>query len=85
MNSHDPHNNKDYDETDKKIILSKFTEQYLSSLNVYLDDDKFFEKTLSLPKLNTGIASRVEKSVKIKKTVKSKKKGMPAISIFFSS
>ena len=52
---------KVFSQNEKKIILSPF-ESYLSSLNVYLDDNSFKQKCQKLPKINSTVITKIEKA-----------------------
>ncbi|MCQ2821212.1 MAG: hypothetical protein MJ252_28460, partial [archaeon] len=43
------------------ILLENFKQTYLTSLNIYLNDEKFREKTSALPKLKSSAITKFEK------------------------
>lgn len=53
---------KKYSQEEKKIVLSSFS-NYLSSLKLFLDDNEFEKKCEKLPKINSHIITKVEKSL----------------------
>ena len=67
-------NNNKYEFLNAPILLEKFRKDYLSSLNIFLNDDKFKEKTDSLPSLKSSAISKYEKLIKKEKYEKEKQK-----------
>lgn len=59
-------NQKDYTNKEKKIVINDF-KTYLSSLNNYLDDNTFYEKSSKLPKIQSHLVKKAENSSTIKK------------------
>ena len=66
-------NNK-YEFLNAPILLEEFRKNYLSSLNIFLNDDKFKEKTDSLPALKSSAISKYEKLIKKEQIEKSKQR-----------
>ena len=54
-------NNNKYEFLNAPVLLEDFRQNYLSSLNIFLNDDKFKEKTDSLPSLKSSAISKYEK------------------------
>ena len=48
-------NNNKYEFLNAPILLEDFRKNYLSSLNIFLNDEKFKEKTDSLPSLKSSV------------------------------
>ena len=51
-------NNNKYEFLNAPILLEEFRKSYLSSLNIFLNDDKFKEKTDSLPSLKSSAITK---------------------------
>ena len=66
-------NNK-YEFLNSPILLEEFRKNYLSSLNIFLNDQKFKEKTDSLPALKSSAISKYEKLIKKEQIEKSKQR-----------
>ena len=66
-------NNK-YEFLNAPILLEDFRQNYLSSLNIFLNDDKFKEKTDSLPSLKSSAISKYEKLLQKELKEKAKKR-----------
>ena len=64
-------NNK-YEFLNGPILLEEFRKNYLSSLNIFLNDQKFKEKTDSLPALKSSAISKYEKLIKKEQIEKAK-------------
>ena len=56
-------NNNKYEFLNAPILLEDFRNNYLSSLNIFLNDDKFKEKTDSLPFLKSSAITKYEKLI----------------------
>ena len=56
-------NNNKYEFLNAPILLEEFRKNYLSSLNIFLNDKKFKEKTDSLPVLKSSAISKYEKLI----------------------
>ena len=59
-------NNNKYEFLNAPILLDEFRKNYLSSLNIFLNDQKFKEKTDSLPVLKSSAISKYEKLIQNK-------------------
>ena len=66
-------NNNKYEFLNAPILLDEFRKNYLSSLNIFLSDQKFKEKTDSLPVLKSSAISKYEKLIQKEENEKSKK------------
>ena len=67
-------NNNKYEFLNAPILLEEFRNKYLSSLNIFLNDEKFKEKTDSLPSLKSSTISKYEKLIVREQKDKEKKK-----------
>ena len=67
-------NNNKYEFLNAPILLEDFRNNYLSSLNIFLNDDKFKEKTDSLPSLKSSAISKYEKLIKKEQIEKAKRR-----------
>ena len=67
-------NNNKYEFLNAPILLEDFRNHYLTSLNIFLNDDKFKEKTDSLPSLKSSAISKYEKLIKKEQMEKAKKR-----------
>ena len=56
-------NNKKYEYLNAPCLLEDFKSNYLTSLNIFLNDDKFKEKTDSLPVLKSSAITKYEKLI----------------------
>lgn len=45
------------------VIVEKFVKGYLSSLRVYMDDDAYKTKSMTLPKICSSAVTRFEKAI----------------------
>ena len=71
---HEELNNNKYEFLNAPILLEDFRNNYLSSLNIFLNDDKFKEKTDSLPSLKSSAISKYEKLIKKEQSEIAKKR-----------
>ena len=67
-------NHNKYEFLNAPILLEEFRNKYLSSLNIFLNDDKFKEKTDSLPSLKSSTISKYEKLINKEQKEKEKKR-----------
>ena len=67
-------NNNKYEFLNAPILLEEFRKKYLSSLNIFLNDKKFKEKTDSLPILKSSAISKYEKLIQKEENEKAKKR-----------
>ena len=67
-------NNNKYEFLNAPILIEDFRKNYLSSLNIFLNDEKFKEKTDSLPALKSSAISKYEKLIQKEENEKAKKK-----------
>ena len=67
-------NNNKYEFLNAPILLDEFRKNYLSSLNIFLNDRKFKEKTDSLPVLKSSAISKYEKLIQKEENEKAKKR-----------
>ena len=67
-------NNNKYEFLNAPILLEEFRKNYLSSLNIFLNDKKFKEKTDSLPVLKSSAISKYEKLIQKEENERAKKK-----------
>ena len=67
-------NNNKYEFLNAPILLDEFRKNYLSSLNIFLNDKKFKEKTDSLPVLKSSAISKYEKLIQKEENERAKKK-----------
>ena len=67
-------NNNKYEFLNAPILLDEFRKNYLSSLNIFLNDQKFKEKTDSLPVLKSSAISKYEKLIQKEENEKAKNK-----------
>ena len=67
-------NNNKYEFLNSPILLEEFRKKYLSSLNIFLNDEKFKEKTDALPALKSSTISKYEKLIKKEQSEKEKKR-----------
>ena len=67
-------NNNKYEFLNAPILLEEFRKSYLSSLNIFLNDDKFKEKTDSLPSLKSSAITKDEKLIKKEQNELAKKR-----------
>jgi len=67
-------NNNKYEFLNAPILLEEFRKNYLSSLNIFLNDKKFKEKTDSLPALKSSAISKYEKLIQKEENEKAKKR-----------
>ena len=67
-------NHNKYEFLNAPILLEDFRKNYLSSLNIFLNDAKFKEKTDSLPSLKSSAISKYEKLIKKEQSEKAKKR-----------
>ena len=67
-------NNNKYEFLNAPILLEDFRKNYLSSLNIFLNDEKFKEKTDSLPSLKSSAISKYEKLIKKEQNEKAKRR-----------
>ena len=67
-------NNNKYEFLNAPILLEDFRKNYLSSLNIFLNDQKFKEKTDSLPALKSSAISKYEKLIQKEENEKAKKR-----------
>ena len=56
-------NHNKYEFLNAPILLEEFRNKYLSSLNIFLNDEKFKEKTDALPSLKSSTISKYEKLI----------------------
>ena len=71
---YDELNNNKYEFLNAPILLDEFRKNYLSSLNIFLNDQKFKEKTDSLPVLKSSAISKYEKLIQKEENEKAKNK-----------
>ena len=57
------HTNTKYEYLNAPCLIENFKKKYLTSLNIFLDDDKFKEKTDSLPILKSSAITKYEKLI----------------------
>ena len=74
-------NNNKYEFLNSPILLEEFRKKYLSSLNIFLNDEKFKEKTDALPALKSSTISKYEKLIKKEQSEKEKRKRKKKINI----
>jgi hypothetical protein len=67
-------NNNKYEFLNAPILIEDFRKNYLSSLNIFLNDEKFKEKTDSLPVLKSSAISKYEKLIQKEENEKAKKR-----------
>ena len=67
-------NNNKYEFLNAPILLDEFRKNYLASLNIFLNDKKFKEKTDSLPVLKSSAISKYEKLIQKEENEKHKKR-----------
>ena len=67
-------NNNKYEFLNAPILLDEFRKNYLSSLNIFLNDKKFKEKTDSLPVLKSSAISKYEKLIQKEENERVKKR-----------
>ena len=67
-------NNKKYEYLNAPCLLEDFKSNYLTSLNIFLNDQKFKEKTDSLPVLKSSAITKYEKLISKEEAEKLKKK-----------
>ena len=67
-------NHNKYEFLNAPILLEEFRNKYLSPLNIFLNDDKFKEKTDSLPSLKSSTISKYEKLINKEQKEKEKKR-----------
>ena len=57
------HTNAKYEYLNAPCLIETFKKNYLTSLNIFLNDDKFKEKTDSLPILKSSAITKYEKLI----------------------
>ena len=57
------HNKAKYEYLNAPCLIEDFKKSYLTSLNIFLNDDKFKEKTDSLPILKSSAITKYEKLI----------------------
>ena len=57
------HNQAKYEYLNAPCLIEDFKKKYLTALNIYLNDDKFKEKTDSLPILKSSAITKYEKLI----------------------
>ena len=68
------HNQAKYEYLNAPCLIDDFKKNYLTSLNIFLNDEKFKEKTDSLPALKSSALSKYEKLIQKEENEKAKKK-----------
>ena len=67
-------NHNKYEFLNAPILLEEFRNKYLSSLNIFLNDEKFKEKTDALPSLKSSTISKYEKLISKEQKEREKKR-----------
>ena len=67
-------NHNKYEFLNAPILLEEFRNKYLSSLNIFLNDEKFKEKTDALPSLKSSTISKYEKLINKEQKEREKKR-----------